>query len=159
RFPQGKFDMVRVGLVLYGIDMTGVLANQLEPVGQLKTSISQIKTLEKGASVGYNRKAKADKKLRVATIAIGYADGYRRAFGNKKAHVLVRDKKAAVIGNVCMDMCMIDVTHIPEAIEGDEVLLFGKELPVEILAKWADTIPYEILTGIGERVKRVYFKE
>lgn len=159
RFPEAKFDMVRVGLVLYGIDVTGVLSDKLEPVGQLKTTISQIKSLQKGDSVGYNRAYTAQKSMRIATIAIGYADGYRRIFGNKRASVLIAGKKATLIGNVCMDMSMVDITDIPEAREGDEVIVFGKGLPVEQLAKWAETIPYEILTGIGERVKRIYFKE
>lgn len=159
RFPEGKMDMVRVGLVLYGLDITGILSDKLQVVGQLKTTISQIKTLEKGETIGYNRKHKVESKMRVATIAIGYADGYRRSFGNGKAYVLVGNKKAPVIGNVCMDMSMIDVTEIPEVKEGDEVMIFGKDLPVEELASWAETIPYEILTGIGERVKRVYYKE
>lgn len=159
RFPQGKFDMVRAGLLLYGLDSTGILAKKLEPVGQLKTIISQIKNIEKGDSIGYNRKYIADKNMRIATIAIGYADGYRRSFGNGKAHVLIAGKKAPIVGNVCMDMCMVDLENIPDAQEGDEVIVFGAELPVERLAEWAETIPYEILTGIGERVKRVYFRE
>ena len=108
---------------------------------------------------GYGRSFVAGKDTRIATISIGYADGYPRNLGNGKAHVLLHGKEAKVVGVVCMDMCMIDISHIPEAKEGDEVTIFGPQLPVTQLAQWADTITYEIMTGISQRVKRIYVNE
>jgi len=158
RFPQYQFDMVRLGIGLYGIDASEQEQKSLTPISELKTRISQIKTLPAGETVGYSRKGRLEKESRIATIGIGYADGFSRAFGNGKGVVLVNGKRAPVIGNVCMDMCMIDITGI-DAEEGDEVLIFGKELPVGELAQRIDTIPYEILTSVSERVKRIYFTE
>lgn len=158
RFPEAKFDMVRLGIGLYGVEVTGIEQNALQTVGTLKTVISQIKNLKKGETIGYSRKGILEKDSRIATIAIGYADGFDRGFGKGVGKVLVNGVTCPVVGNVCMDMTMIDVTNaICE--EGDEVIVFNKELSIKDLAKKIDTIPYEILTGVSERVKRVFYKE
>lgn len=158
RFPDLQFDMVRVGIGLYGVDPTEGRRHHLRPVASLKTVISQIKHISKGQSIGYGRKGKADQPLTLATIAIGYADGFSRAFSRGVGKVLVNGKMAPVIGNVCMDMTMIDITGIG-AHEGDEVTVFGKDLPIQELADSIHTIPYEILTSTSERVKRVFVAE
>lgn len=159
RHPELHYDMVRLGLGLYGIDGSKLLQKELKQISTLKTTIAQIKTIPAGETVGYGRKGHIDKETRIATISIGYADGYPRALGNGKAHVLVHSKPAKLVGVVCMDMCMIDVSDIPEAKEGDEVVVFGPQLPLTRLSEWADTIPYEMMTGISQRVKRVYENE
>ena len=154
RHPQLQLDMVRVGIGLYGIDNNMNLQN----VTTLKSTIAQIKQLQKGETVGYGRKGVLERDTQIATIRIGYADGYSRKFGNGIGKMLVNSALAPVIGNVCMDMTMIDITGI-KAEEGDEVIIFGENLPVQELACWSDTISYEILTNISQRVKRVYFEE
>ena len=159
RHPSMHFDMVRLGLGLYGIDGSGILQARLKQISTLKTTIAQIKEITAGETVGYGRMGTVDSDKRIATICIGYADGYPRSLGNGNAYVLLHGKKAMLIGVVCMDMCMIDITHIPEAKEGDEVIVFGNELPVTELAKRAGTISYEMMTGISQRVKRVYVNE
>lgn len=159
RFPEYQMEMVRLGIGLYGVDGSGLVQDQLMTVNTLKATVSQIKHLEPGETVGYGRMGKSDKPMRIATISLGYADGLLRRAGNGHYHVMVRGKKAPLVGNVCMDMTMIDVTHIPEAQEGDPVIIFGKELPVEELAACLNTIPYEIFTTISDRVKRVYVQE
>lgn len=159
RHPELHYDMVRLGLGLYGIDGSKLLQKELKQISTLKTTIAQIKTIPAGETVGYGRKGHIDKETRIATISIGYADGYPRALGNGKAHVLVHGKPAKLVGVVCMDMCMIDVSDITEAKEGDEVVVFSPQLPLTQLAQWADTIPYEMMTGISQRVKRVYENE
>lgn len=159
RFPQYQMDMVRLGIGLYGIDASWEIQEKLRVVLHLKATISQIKTLEPGESIGYGRLARVEKPMRIATISIGYADGLPRTVGNGRFSVVIRGKKAAIQGAVCMDMCMVDVTDIPDARAGDVVFIFGEDPPVEILAKLAGTIPYEILTGISARVKRVYIQE
>ena len=109
--------------------------------------------------MGYNRNGVAEGKTTIATVCLGYADGYPRSLGNGAGKMMVKARFAPVIGNVCMDMTMIDITGIPNVNEGDEVIVFGKELSVQQVAQWAQTIPYEILTGVSQRVKRVYFEE
>ncbi|PKP20056.1 MAG: bifunctional UDP-N-acetylmuramoyl-tripeptide:D-alanyl-D-alanine ligase/alanine racemase [Bacteroidetes bacterium HGW-Bacteroidetes-21] len=156
RFPEAVFDMVRLGIGLYGISYNH--AENLEIAGSLKTIISQIKHVKKGESVGYGRMTKSDKDKVIATIPIGYADGILRAFGNGKTAFYVQGKKAPTIGNICMDMCMIDITDIP-ASEGDEVWIFKSSEDVKALAEIAGTIPYEIMVHISQRVKRVYIQE
>jgi Alr-MurF fusion protein len=158
RFPDAKFDMVRLGIGLYGVEVTGTEQNALQTVGTLKTVISQMKNLKKGETIGYSRKGILEKDSRIATIAIGYADGFDRGFSKGVGKVLVNGVSCPVVGNVCMDMTMIDVT---EAVceEGDEVVIFNKDLSINDLAKSIGTIPYEILTGVSERVKRVFYKE
>lgn len=159
RHKKLHYDMVRIGLGLYGIDGSGSLQGKLKQIGTLKTTIAQIKDIPKGDSVGYGRRFVAEKEMRIGTISIGYADGYPRNLGNGRAHVLINGQEAKVIGVVCMDMCMIDITNLPEVKEGDEVVIFGVQLPVTQIAQWAETIPYEIMTGISQRVKRVYVNE
>lgn len=157
RFPEYQFDMIRMGIGLYGVNPF-VNPNKISNVATLKTIISQIKTLLANETVGYNRKWKSNKSTIIATIPIGYADGFPRSAGNGKAKVLVNGKLAPVIGNVCMDMCMIDITNI-RAKEGDTVIVFGKELPISQLAKSTGSIEYDLLTGISQRVKRVFIQE
>jgi alanine racemase len=158
RFPAFKLDMVRLGIGLYGIEATGQQQDLLQAAGTLKTVISQIKYLAAGETVGYSRRGLIDHDSAIATLAIGYADGYDRGLGNGIGEVWVNGTLCPTIGNVCMDMTMIDVTNA-RAEEGDEVIIFGKEIPITDLAKRITTIPYELLTGIGERVKRVFYKE
>ncbi|HTE30131.1 MAG TPA: alanine racemase, partial [Chryseolinea sp.] len=155
RLPAYQLDMVRLGIGLYGVDPTENEGGQLKPVATLKSIISQVKTIRKGETIGYGRAGLAATDTTIATIALGYADGYSRAFSGGVGEVLVNGKLSKVIGNVCMDMTMIDVTGL-EANEGDEVTIFGRELPIQIIAAKIDTIPYEILTSTSERVKRVF---
>jgi alanine racemase len=131
----------------------------LKEAATLKTTIAQIKDIKAGETVGYGRKGKISRDSRVATIRIGYADGYRRSFSNGNGYVLIHGQKAAVTGNIAMDMTMADITDIPGVTEEDEAVIFGEALPVSTLAQWAGTIPYEIMTGISQRVLRVYYEE
>ena len=156
RFPQHQMEMVRLGIGLYGIDGSQTIQNQLEKVHTLKATISQIKNITKGETIGYGRKGKAKKAMRIATISIGYADGLMRSAGNGNFSVLIQGKRAHIAGNICMDMCMVDVTKIPKAATGDEVIIFGENPTVEELANVMGTIPYEIFPTISDRVKRVY---
>ncbi len=158
RFPEYHFDMVRLGIGLYGVDAGGT-PEPLRVVNTLKATVSQIKHLEPGETVGYNRNGPVSRPTRIATISIGYADGLLRLAGNGRYRVGIRGKLAPTIGNVCMDMTMIDVTDIPEAREGDEVVVFGENPPVQDLATCLQTIPYEVFTNISERVKRIYWQE
>lgn len=158
RLPNYQLDMVRLGIGLYGINPITDSIDQLKPAATLKTVISQIKKVRKGETVGYGRRGKAETDLTLATIAIGYADGYSRIFSRGVGVVSVHGKRAPVVGNVCMDMTMIDITGI-DATEGDEVIIFGDELPIHELAARANTIPYEILTNTSERVKRIFYAE
>lgn len=158
RLPQFQFDMVRLGIGLYGIDPTTEKNKNLKPVASLKTKVSQVHTLHKGQTVGYGRHGKIEGDQQIATIAIGYADGYSRAFSKGVGKVLINDKMVPVIGNVCMDMTMVDVTGL-QVKEGDEALIFGEGLPIEKVAESIHTIPYEILTNTSERVKRVFVAE
>lgn len=158
RMPELQYDMVRLGIGLYGIDPAAKVQSRLEQVSTLKTHISQIRNVPKGESVGYSRRAVMEKDSVIATIGIGYADGFPRSLGHQKFSVLVNGSRVPVIGNVCMDMSMIDITGI-SAQEGDEVLIFGPDKPIEEMAEAASTIPYEILTGVSQRVKRVYWRE
>lgn len=159
RFPEQQMEMVRLGIGLYGVDSSGLLQHRLQTVNTLKATISQIKNVAVGETVGYGRLGKAQCPMRIATISLGYADGLLRRAGNGHFSALVEGKRAPIIGNVCMDMTMLDVTDIPEAVEGGPAILFGKDLPVEELAASLGTIPYEIFTTISERVKRVYVQE
>ena len=156
RFPEWHYDMVRLGIGLYGLEATNQQQDQLQPISRLKTIISQVKEVKKGETIGYGRKGVAERNMKLATIAIGYADGFSRAFSNGVGEVWLKGKRAPVIGNVCMDMTMIDITGI-DAAEGDEVEVFGEHLTIMEVAKKANTIPYEVLTNVSQRVKRVYF--
>ena len=158
RFPQYQMDMVRLGIGLYGVNPTSELVAQLQPAATLKTVISQIKKIKPSESVGYGRRGKAESEMTIATIAIGYADGFSRSFSRGVGAVVIHGKKAPVVGNVCMDMTMVDITGI-EANEGDEVIIFGEGFSIRELAARANTIPYEILTNTSERVKRIFFAE
>jgi alanine racemase len=155
-FRLGEHEMVRLGIGLYGIEANGLLQDKLLPVGTLKTVISQIKHLPQGDSVSYSRSGRVERPTTIATLALGYADGYSRRFGRGVGKVLVNGQLAPIIGNVCMDMCMADITGIA-AQEGDEVVVFGQTPDLIGLAKAAGTIPYELMTAVGERVKRVFF--
>ncbi len=157
RFPKYQYDYVRLGIGLYGVDSSHTIQSQLVTIGTLKTSVSQVKLLEKEETVGYGRKGVLQHKTKIAVIAIGYADGFDRRFSNGIGEVFIRGKKAPVIGNVCMDMCMVDVTHIPNVSEGDEVEVYGKNISVIEAAQKIGTIPYELLTKISRRVRRVYY--
>lgn len=158
RFPEAQFEMVRLGIGLHGIGANEYDQSFLQHVSRLKTTISQIKQIKQGYTVGYARKGLANKNITIATVPIGYADGYNRKLSNGNGYMLVNGEKAPVIGNVCMDMCMLNVTGI-NCKEGDEVIVFGEELPVTIIAEQLNTIAYEILTSISRRVKRIYFQE
>jgi len=158
RHKDLQLDMVRLGIGLYGVDHSKEIQQRLKNVTTLKTTISQIKNVKAGETVGYGRKGIVTKDSVIATVRIGYADGYPRALSNGKGKVLVNGNLAPVIGLVCMDMTMVDITGITVA-EGDEVIVFGESLSVHDVAEWAQTIPYEILTGISQRVKRVYYEE
>ncbi len=159
RHPQLQMDMIRLGIGLYGIDTSGSGLLNLQTVATLTSTIAQVKRLTKGESVSYNRIGRVENDSVIATIRIGYADGYPRRLGNGVGKVLIQGKLAPVIGTVCMDMFMVDITAIPGVQEGDDVIIFGDQLPVQEIAKWAGTIPYEIMTGVSQRVKRVYFEE
>ncbi len=158
RFGHQPFDMVRPGIGLYGIESTANAREHLQPVATLKARISQVRDLTAGETVGYSRKGKLEKDCRIAVLSIGYADGFRRSLSNGKGHVWINGKLAPVVGNVCMDMVMVDISDI-HCEEGDAVEIFGKNLAIESVAEAAETIPYEIITGISSRVNRIYFRE
>jgi Alr-MurF fusion protein len=158
RFPGAQFEMVRLGIGLYGIGVNEKEQQQLKNVSTLKTTISQIKTIPAGESIGYSRKFVAASDMQIATVPIGFADGLSRRLGNGKGKMIVHGMQASIVGNVCMDMCMLDITGI-QCAEGDEVIVFGEQYTIDLLAKDMDTIPYEVFTGISRRVKRVYFYE
>lgn len=158
RHPHLQFDMVRLGIGLYGIHSSSSQHIQLQPVATLYTTVAQVRQVKAGESVGYNRKGIMPNDGTVATLRIGYADGYRRDLSNGVGKVFIHGRQAPVIGNVCMDMTMIDVTGI-EVTEGDKVEIFGPNISIETLADWCHTIPYDIMTSISQRVKRVYYQE
>ncbi len=155
RFPERHMDMVRLGLGLYGIDP--VDNRRLHNVTTLKTTILQIRNVPAGDSVGYSRRTVLERPSRIAAIPIGYADGLNRRLGNRRGFCLVNGQPAEYVGNICMDVCMIDVTEI-SCREGDAVEIFGDNLPVTALSDRLETIPYEVLTSVSDRVKRVYFQ-
>lgn len=155
--PEAQFDMVRSGIGLYGYGNDEAKNSYLKPIGALKTVISQIHRLEKGDSLGYNRAFIAEKTTLTATLPLGHADGIGRQYGNGTGYVCINGKHAPIIGNVCMDMLMVDVTDT-DCREGDEVVIYGKDPTAEEFAATADTISYELITGISRRVKRVYFE-
>lgn len=159
RFPEHQNDMVRLGICLYGIKtMEDGTQDDLKQVSSLTTTIISIKEWPEGTSIGYNRRGMCKRQSRIATIPVGYADGINRHLGNGKMQVLINGVRCPSIGNVCMDQCMIDVTDT-ECQVGDRVEIFGPNIPVAEIANTLDTIPYEILTSISSRVKRVYFRE
>ena len=156
-YPQAHLDMVRTGIGLYGFGNSKEENQNLKPIATLKSVISQIHLIEKGETVGYNRAYVSQGFEKTATIPIGHADGIGRQYGNQKGYVLINNQKAPIIGNVCMDMIMVNISHI-ECQEGDEVIIFGKTSNASQLAQSANTISYEIITAISQRVKRVILK-
>jgi alanine racemase len=158
RFPDAAMDMVRLGIGLYGVSASGDDQQQLQTPGKWKTIISQIKQIKGGESVGYSRAFVAPFDMTIATIPVGYADGLRRNMSNGQGYVMVRGEKAPIVGNVCMDMTMIDVSAA-HCSEGDEVELFGEHISLLEFARMCNTIPYEVLTSVSQRVKRVYVEE
>ena len=156
---DAQFDMVRIGIGLYGIGRFPSTEHKLEPVSTLKTTVSQIKQVSKGQSIGYGRAGKPDKQTTVATVGIGYADGLPRSLSQGNGKMMIKGKLYPIIGNICMDMTMVDVTGGEGIKEGDEVIVFGQEPNVSQIAEWAGTIAYEILTSISGRVKRLYLHE
>ena len=155
-FPEYHLDMVRLGLGLYGINARN--NHILNNVATLKTTILQIREVPKGDSIGYSRRTVLERDSRIAAIPIGYADGLNRHLGNRGCYCLVNGQKADYVGNICMDVCMLDVTDI-DCKEGDQVEIFGDHLPVTVLSDALGTIPYEVLTGISNRVQRIYIQE
>lgn len=156
RHKSLQYDMVRLGVGLYGVDGSNELRGKLRQISTLRTSVAQVRDVPKGDNIGYGHHTIAQRDMRIATICIGYADGYPRSMGRGKAHVLIHGQTAKTVGSICMDMCMVDVTDIADVKEGDDAIVFGPELPVAQLAEWAGTISYEIMTSISQRVKRVY---
>jgi alanine racemase len=156
RFTEAQMDMVRLGIGLYGISVMDEKA--LRPVATLKTRILQIREIKKGETVGYNRNGVLERDSRIACLPIGYADGLDRRLGNGNFHVLIKDKKCPLVGNICMDICMADITGV-DVEEGDEAIIFGEKVTISDWAKKLQTIPYEILTSVSPRVKRIYYKE
>lgn len=156
RFPQQHYEMVRLGIGLYGVDPHS--NGQLQEVSRLKTRISQIKWVKKNETVGYGRKGILQRDSRIGIIPVGYSDGLDRRLSNGAGKVMINQQAAPIVGNVCMDMCMIDLTDL-QALEGDEVVIFGDGYPITEMARTLDTIPYEIMTSISKRVKRVYLME
>lgn len=159
RHPDLQYDMVRLGIGLYGVAGKAEADLGLQPVATLRSTIAQLKRLHPGETVSYNRRGEVKRESLIATVRIGYADGYSRKLGHGAGKMLVKGQLVPTIGTICMDMTMIDVTDIPGIAEGDEVIIFGKELPIQQVAAWAGTIPYEVMTGISGRVRRVYFEE
>ena len=158
RFPEWQFDMVRLGIGLHGIAATIHEQKQLQFVSTLKTTISQIKTVKAGETIGYSRRGKLTRDSVIATVAIGYADGLNRKLGNGVGKMMVNGKYCPIVGSVCMDMTMLDITDV-EAREGDEVIVFGSDYTIIDMARDLGTIPYEVLTSVSQRVKRIYFHE
>ena len=156
-FPEAHLDMVRSGIGLYGYGNSASETKNLKPIASLKSVISQIHSIKKGETVGYNRAFKSDAFKKTATIPIGHADGIGRHYGNSKGFVFINGKKANIIGNVCMDMIMVDVTHI-DCNEGDEVIIYNNQYTAENLAESAGTISYELITSISRRIKRKIIK-
>ena len=156
-YPEAHFDMVRSGIGLYGFGNDPKTNKHLKPIATLKTTISQIHRVNKGESLGYNRAYIAEQPTKTATLPIGHADGISRQFGNRKGFVIINNQKAFIIGNVCMDMIMVDITNI-DCKEGDEVIVFGKEHTAEELSKTISSISYELITSVSQRVKRVFYR-
>jgi alanine racemase len=152
-YPEAQFDMVRLGIGFYGFGNNPLETKQLKNVCTLKTKISQIQFLKKGDTVGYNRAFIVERPSKIAIIPIGYADGLNRNLGKSKGSVYINNQKVPIIGNICMDICLLDVTEIP-CEEGDEVVVFNRQNHILDYAKITTTIPYEILTSISQRVHR-----
>lgn len=158
QYAMHQMDMVRLGIGLYGIGNDKEEMKELRNVGTLKTRIMQVKEIEAEESVGYGRRFRATRTTKIATVPIGYADGIHRVWGSSGGYVLIKAKKAPITGAICMDMLMVDVTEVP-CKEGDEVIIFGKDLPTTTIAEAINTIAYEIITSVSQRVKRIFFEE
>ncbi|MBT8271847.1 MAG: alanine racemase [Flavobacteriaceae bacterium] len=156
-YTEAHYDMVRCGIGLYGFGNSQKENRNLKPIASLKTVISQIHNIEDGETVGYNRAYTAKGLMRIATLPIGHADGIGRQYGKGKGYVTIHGKKSPIIGNVCMDMIMVDVSNI-ECNEGDEVVIFDPENTAEALGEQVGTISYEVITGISQRIKRLYIR-
>ena len=156
-YPEAHFDMVRSGIGLYGFGNSDKESKNFKPIGTLKSVISQIHHIKKGETIGYNRVFKSSSPLKTATIPIGHADGIGRQYGNGKGFVAINGERAPIVGNVCMDMIMVNISGI-DCKEGDEVIVFGKHPSAEEFSKTANTISYEIITAISQRVKRIIIK-
>ncbi|MHA8050242.1 bifunctional UDP-N-acetylmuramoyl-tripeptide:D-alanyl-D-alanine ligase/alanine racemase [Aquirufa sp. ROCK-SH2] len=159
KHPKSRFDMVRLGISLYGISNNEIEKKSLETVLKLKTYISQIKEIKKGETIGYGRRGKLKGNGKIATLALGYADGYSRKLGMGNGEFEINGQLCPTVGAICMDMCMVDISHLQEVKVGDEAIAFGGKVQIESLAKKAETIPYELMTNISERVKRVYVRD
>ena len=157
-YSDYQFEMVRIGIGMVGISANPKVKKQLQSAVTFKTVISQISEVKQGDSIGYNRKYKAEKDTRIATIPVGYADGIPRLIGNKKGFVGIQNQKVSIVGNICMDMLMVDLQNI-KAKEGDEVIIFNGNPTLEEFSGYCQTIPYEVLTSISRRVKRIYIKD
>ena len=157
-YSDYQFEMVRIGIGMVGISANPKVKKQLQSAVTFKTVISQISEVKQGESIGYNRKYKAEKDTRIATIPVGYADGIPRLIGNKKGFVGIHNQKVSIVGNICMDMLMVDLQNI-KAKEGDEVIIFNGNPTLEEFSGYCQTIPYEVLTSISRRVKRIYIKD
>lgn len=158
RFEEAQFDMVRLGIGLYGISSGTAMQNQLQNVSTLRSVVSQIKRIPAGDTIGYNRAARAQHETEIAIVPLGYADGLNRRLGNGQGNLLINGRKVPIVGHISMDMCAVDVTGLGIA-EGEEVIIFGNQLPIAEVARAMETIPYEVLTSVSQRVKRVYFQE
>src|SRR5690606_11071737 len=158
RFKNAHYNMVRLGIGMYGIGVNSAEQSKLQNVGSLKTRISQIKQLHQNDTVSYNRSGKIEKETSIATLPIGYADGFSRALGNGKHGVHINGEFCKTVGSICMDMCMVDITNL-NCKEGDEVIIFENALQLSEMAQALNTITYEVLTNVSGRVKRVYVQE
>ncbi|MBX2846048.1 MAG: alanine racemase [Saprospiraceae bacterium] len=158
-FPDAQYDMVRLGIGLYGIDTSSQVSHQLQQIGTLKSHVSQVKTLQPGDTVGYGRAFNATSEMKMATIPIGYADGYDRRFSKGLGQVIIQGQQVPIIGNVCMDMLMVDVSKLSTVLPGEEVIITSPKLPLETLARKINAIPYELLTNISPRIKRLFVYE
>ena len=158
RFTQYQFDMVRLGIGLYGVPTCKADEGVLETVVSLKTTINQIKEIPAGDSIGYNRHGRAEHDMRIGIVPIGYADGLSRLLGNGNGKFYVKGQQVPIVGDICMDMCMLDLTEV-NAEEGDTVIVFDAEHSINDIARACQTIPYEVMTRISQRVKRVYYQE
>ncbi len=158
RFPEAHFDMVRPGIGLYGVSGDPAVQQLLQHVSTFRSVVSQIKTVQKGAGIGYGRSTRAEKEMKLAIVPVGYADGLNRRLSDGRGKLMVHGQKVPIVGKISMDMCAVDVSDL-DAKEGDEVIIFGKDLPVWEMAKDLNTIPYEVFTSVSQRVKRVYYQE
>ena len=161
RFPQWQYDLVRLGIGLYGVDTLGIPATSgLRTVSTLRSIIIAVKEWPAGTSIGYGRRTVLGRRSLVATVPVGYADGLNRRLGNGGGFMVVRGVRCPIVGNVCMDSCMVDVTEAgADVAAGEPVEIFGENIPVSDVAEAVGTIPYEILTSVSPRVKRVYYRE